>query len=53
LHKGSARNKHVAVTDVFFGKQYVFTSKLVQFKEVYVPMFPKGQAEDGRNLHLL
>src|SRR5215471_3013322 len=50
---GPGTNKHVALTDFFFGKQYVFTSKLVQFKEVYVPIFAKGQAEDARNLHLL
>src|SRR5262245_42839153 len=53
IAQGPGTNKHVAVTDFFFGKQYVFTTKLVQFKEVYVPMFPKGQAADARNLHLL
>jgi len=53
IAQGPGTNKHVAVTDFFFGKQYVFTTKLVQFNEVYVPVFPKGQAEDARNLHLL
>ena len=46
-------NRHLALTDFFFGKQYVFTTQLVQFDEVYVPMFRKGPAEDARNLHLL
>jgi len=53
IAQGPGTNTHVAVTDFSFGKQYVFTTKLVQFNEVYVPMFPKGQAEDARNLHLL
>jgi hypothetical protein len=53
IAQGPGTNKHVALTDFFFGKQYVFTTKFVQFKEVYVPMFPKGQVEDARNLHLL
>jgi hypothetical protein len=53
IAEGPGSNKHLTLTDFFFGKQYVFTTKLVQFNEVYVPMFPKGQAEDARNLHLL
>lgn len=50
---GPGANKHIELTDFFFGKQYVYTTKLVQFKEVYVPLFAKGMAEDGSNLHLL
>jgi hypothetical protein len=53
IARGPGTNRHLALTDFFFGKQYVFTSQLVQFNEVYVPLFPKGQAEDGGNLHLL
>jgi hypothetical protein len=53
IAQGPGANKHVALTDFYFGTQYVFTTKLIQFNEVYVPMFPKGQAEDARNLHLL
>jgi hypothetical protein len=53
ITQGPGTNRHLALTDVFFGKQYVFTAQLVQFNEVYVPMFPKGQAEDARNLHVL
>jgi hypothetical protein len=53
IAQGPGTNKHVALTDFFFGKQYVFTTQLVRFNDVYVPMFPKGQAEDPRNLHLL
>src|SRR5215472_11474784 len=53
ITQGTGANKHLALTDFFFGKQYVFTTKLVQFNEVYIPIFPKGQTEDARNLHLL
>jgi len=53
IAQGSGANKHVELTDFFLGKQYVFTTTLVQFNEVYVPMFPSGQTEDARNLHLL
>jgi len=50
---GPGANKHIELTDFYFGKQYVYTTKLVQFKEVYVPIFAKGQSEDASNLHLL
>ena len=50
---GPGANKHIELTGFYFGKQYVYTTKLVQFKEVYVPVFPKGTAEDSSNLHLL
>jgi hypothetical protein len=53
IAQGPGTNKHVTLTDFFFGRQFVFTTKLVQFNEVYVPMFAKGQAEDARNLHVL
>lgn len=50
---GPGANKHIELTDFYFGKQYVYTTKLVQFNEVYVPIFAKGQTEDASNLHLL
>lgn len=50
---GPGVNKHVELTDFYFGRQYVYTTKLVQFNEVYVPVFPKGTLEDASNLHLL
>jgi len=53
ITQGPGSNRHLALTDFFLGKQYVFTTSLVQFNEVYVPMFPKGEAEDARNLHVL
>jgi hypothetical protein len=51
--KGYGRNKHVELTDFHFGKSFVYTTESIQFDEVYVPMFAKGQPEDGSNLHLL
>jgi hypothetical protein len=51
--QGPGGNRHVALSDFFFGRHYVFTTDLVQFNEVYLPLFAKGQAEDGRNLRLL
>ena len=53
ITQGSSRNKHVELADFYFGKTFIYTTELVQFNEVYVPMFPSGQPEDGRNLHLL
>jgi hypothetical protein len=50
---GPGPNRHIELTDFYFGTHYVYTTKLVQFKEVYVPIFAKGQAEDASNLHLL
>jgi hypothetical protein len=50
---GSTRNKHVELADLYFGKDFIYTTELIQFNEVYVPMFANGQPEDGANLHLL
>ena len=50
---GPGTNRHLTLTGFFLGKQYVFTTSLVQFNEVYVPIFPKGETEDARNLHVL
>ena len=46
-------NKHIELTDFYFGKNYVYTSKLLQFTEVYLPVFPRGQSEDASNLRFL
>jgi len=53
MTKAPGENKHVQLTDFYIGKQYIYTAKLVQFKEVYLPLFPKGWPEDASNLHLL
>ena len=53
ITKGSNKNKHVELLDFYFGKQYIYATKLVQFKEVYLPVFPRGQAETASNLQLL
>jgi len=53
ITKGPGKNKHVELRDFYIGRQYIYTANLVQFKEVYLPLFPKGQPEDGSNLHLL
>jgi hypothetical protein len=47
------RNKHVEATGFYFGKPYIYTTKLVQFNEVYVPMFPNGAPESASNLQAL
>jgi hypothetical protein len=53
IAQGYSRNKHVELAGFYFGKTFIYTTELVQFNEVYVPMFANGQPEDGRNLHLL
>ena len=53
ITKGPGKNSHIELTDFYFGKQYIYTAKLVQFKDVYVPVFPIGQAENASNLKLL
>lgn len=50
---GSGSNKHIELADFYFGKRYIYAAKLVQFKEVYVPVFPKGETETGDHLQLL
>jgi DnaJ C terminal domain len=51
--QGSGKNKHVELVDFYLGKSFIYTTELVQFNEVYVPMFARGEPEDGSNLHLL
>ena len=51
--RGSGKNNHVELADFYFGKQYIYTAKLLQFRDVYVPVFPNGQPENGSNLKVL
>jgi hypothetical protein len=53
IAKGPGANKHVELNDFYIGRQYIYTAKLVQFKDVYLPLFPLGQQEDASHLHLL
>lgn len=53
MKRGSASNKHIELTDFYFGRRYIYAAKLVQFKEVYVPVFPIGETEAGDHLQLL
>jgi hypothetical protein len=53
IMKGFKKNKHVELLDFYFGKQYIYASKMVQFKDVYLPVFPSGQPENVSNLRLL
>jgi len=53
IAQGLPANSHVELVDVYFGKNYIYAAKLVQFQEVYVPAFPDGAAESGANLQSL
>jgi hypothetical protein len=53
LAKDTEKNKHVELRDFYFGKQYIYAAKLVQFRDVYIPVFPEGQLETASNLRLL
>jgi hypothetical protein len=53
IAKGSGGNQHIELTDFYFGKTYLYAAKLVQFNEVYVPLFPTGEPENAGNLHVL
>jgi hypothetical protein len=46
-------HKHVELLDFHFGKRYIYTTKLVQFRDVYLPVFPSGRPETASNLQLL
>ena len=46
-------NQHVELLDFYFGKQYIYATKMVQFRDVYLPVFPSGQSESASNLQLL
>jgi hypothetical protein len=51
ITQGPGKNKHVELVDFYFGKRFIYTTELVQFNEVYVPVFPSGQPESASNLH--
>jgi hypothetical protein len=53
ITQGSGKNKHVELVDFYFGKQYIYAAKLVQFRDVYVPVFPNGESENASNLQIL
>jgi hypothetical protein len=53
IARDSDKNKHVELLDFYFGKQYIYATKLVQFRDVYLPVFPNGQPETASNLQLL
>lgn len=53
LAKQTPANKHIELTDFYLGRNYVYTTKLVQFTEVCLPIFADGQPEDGSHLWFL
>lgn len=53
IARGAGSNKHIELADFYFGRQYIYTAKLVQFRDVYVPVFPSGGPESGSNLWVL
>jgi hypothetical protein len=44
---GAGTNKHIELVDFYCGKSFVYTTELIQFNEVYVPVFARGEPEDG------
>ena len=53
IARDSDKNKHVELLDFHFGKQYIYTTKLLQFRDVYLPVFPSGRPKTASNLQLL
>jgi hypothetical protein len=53
ITQGSGKNKHVELVDFYFGKQYIYAAKMVQFRDVYLPVFPNGESENASNLQIL
>lgn len=53
IANGPGKNRHVELQDFYFGKQFIFTTELVNFNEVYLPVFPAGQPETAENLKIL
>ena len=51
--RSADKNQHIELTDFYFGKRYIYTAKLVQFQDVYVPVFSNGQPETASNLQVL
>jgi hypothetical protein len=46
-------NAHIQLADFYLGKRYIYTAKLVQFRDVYLPIFVKEQPETGDHLQVL
>ena len=46
-------NQHIELVDFYFGKNYIYAAKLVQFRDVYLPVFPAGAPQSGANLQVL
>jgi hypothetical protein len=53
IAQGPGKNKHIELVDFRFGKSFIYAAELIRFNEVYVPMFPAHEQEDGANLRLL
>ena len=53
IAQGPPSNRHDELADFYFGKNYIYAAKLVQFKDVYLPAFANGAPENGTNLHVL
>jgi len=53
ITQGFGRNKHIELADFYFGKQYIYATKLVQFQDVYLPVFADGEPENASNLRIL
>jgi hypothetical protein len=53
IAQGPREDKHIELVDFYFGKNYIYAAKLVQFQDVYLPVFPDGVSENGANLRLL
>jgi len=53
ITRGFQKNQHVELLDFYFGKQYIYATKMVQYRDVYLPVFPSGQSETASNLQLL
>ena len=53
ITRGPGKNKHVELVDFYFGNKFIYTTELVQFNEVYVPVFASGQSESASNLQVL
>ena len=53
ITQGFGRNKHIELADFYFGEQYLYATKLVQFQDVYLPVFAVGEPENASNLRIL
>jgi hypothetical protein len=53
ITQGLGGNKHIELAGFYFGKQYIYASKLVEFQDVYLPVFPDEQPENANNLRML